>query len=523
MPHIAATGAAHYSATSTKLTPTTHRRWLTLLLLGCVASLCGNMVQASPLSPREDFHDITGNPNMRNSLQMPNLSESRGQTRRVACRRACWAMYITENGDCLKDTMCYQCYINCVTPPATVHVTTTSTTTTVPTLAANVERRQLQQQQQQQLQAQTQQSSKINKPIQETWMLHTVSMLQQDSLVLVDIAWDALNTPNQCLISWEVSGGGLMGNLLTESSIVQLSLWPDTKYRVKVTCKNKLTGFMSRSLPLNIDTSEAVMAHEQSSQHKTQAPNADATLISTTTIDSRTLPATKVAQQQPQQITNNAIEHNSNGNTKDIDADSSSHSNGYISDTDNAAVLPYDEHDDEHDQSVEALNKHTEFVFNWHSDNSDISLIEPIHKPDLSMLTMAVADMQKPFFFGLLSGTIMLVCVVLAYRCLLRRQRLAYEKSMLITDDAAHAVVSVPPAEVAMCFANNKAATRKAMEGGRHGCGATVGGRAGVGAGGALGATSLAYQRSDEEEEYERGAQEVCSNPAICSRNALKV
>lgn len=72
-------------------------------------------------------------------------------------------------------------------------------------------------------------------------MLHTVSMLQQDSLVLVDIAWDSLNTPNQCLISWEVSGGGLMGNLLTESSIVQLSLWPDTKYRVKVTCKNKVS------------------------------------------------------------------------------------------------------------------------------------------------------------------------------------------------------------------------------------------------------------------------------------------
>lgn len=66
-------------------------------------------------------------------------------------------------------------------------------------------------------------------------------MLQQGALVLVDVAWAPLNMPNQCLVTWEVSGGGLMGNLLTESSSVQLSLWPDTKYRVQVTCKNKVS------------------------------------------------------------------------------------------------------------------------------------------------------------------------------------------------------------------------------------------------------------------------------------------
>lgn len=283
---------------------------------------------------------------------------------------------------------------------------------------------------------------------------------------------------------------------------------------------------MSRSLPLNIDTAEAVLAHEPSGQQKTQAPNADGALISTTTIYSKIHAATKVEQQQAQQITNNALERNSNGNGDDVDSDSTSHSNSYIADIDNAAVLPYDERDDDHDQSVEALNRHTKFIFNWHSENSDISLIEPMHKPDLSMLTLAIADMQKPFYFGLLSGTIMLVCVVLAYRCFLQRRRLAYEKSMLISDEAAHAVVSVAPAEVAMRYANNKAAARKAMEGGRHGCCSAAAGCAcvGAGVGGALGATSLAYQRSsDEEDEYEHGAEEVCSNPAICSRNALKV
>lgn len=42
----------------------------------------------------------------------------------------------------------------------------------------------------------------------------------------------------------EVSGGGLIGNLLTQSSNVELSLWPETKYRVQVTCKNKVSDRM---------------------------------------------------------------------------------------------------------------------------------------------------------------------------------------------------------------------------------------------------------------------------------------
>ncbi|XP_004524094.3 uncharacterized protein LOC101461607, partial [Ceratitis capitata] len=416
------------------------------------------------------------------------------------------------------------CYLNCASPLISPTTTTTTTTTVATTMSIIVRQKQQQQQMQQ-----TQQTSKINKPIQETWTLHTVSMLQQDSLVLVDIAWDALNTPNQCLISWEVSGGGLMGNLLTESSTVQLSLWPDTKYRVKVTCKNKLTGFMSRSLPLSIDTSEAVNAHDHTGQHKTQSPNAEITSVSTTTVGTKIFTPYRHEQQQQfqsqQNIANNALEH-MNGGVNDEDTDISSHSNGYLADVDNAAVLPYDEHDNEEDQSAEALNKHTKFIFNWHSENSDISLIEPIHKPDLNMLQLAIDDVQKPFLFGLTAGTVMLGLVALALRCMLRRRRSALEKTMLITDDTIHAVVSVAPAEVAMRYANNKAAARKAVEGGKHGCGG--GGSGGVPAG-TLGATSLAYQRhSDEEEEVcerqrERGMEEVCSNPAICSRNALKV
>ncbi|EDS27278.1 conserved hypothetical protein [Culex quinquefasciatus] len=49
---------------------------------------------------------------------------------------------------------------------------------------------------------------------------------------------------HQCLVSWEISGGGLTGNLLTETAKVELSLWPNTKYHVHVTCRNKLSpGF----------------------------------------------------------------------------------------------------------------------------------------------------------------------------------------------------------------------------------------------------------------------------------------
>ncbi|ETN66765.1 hypothetical protein AND_001443, partial [Anopheles darlingi] len=44
---------------------------------------------------------------------------------------------------------------------------------------------------------------------------------------------------HQCLVSWEISGGGLTGNLLTETFKVELSLWPNTKYHVHVTCRNK--------------------------------------------------------------------------------------------------------------------------------------------------------------------------------------------------------------------------------------------------------------------------------------------
>lgn len=78
-------------------------------------------------------------------------------------------------------------------------------------------------------------------------------MIRDGSLTSADITWTSTNVPSQCLVTWEVSGGGLMGNLLTDTPDAQLSLWPDTKYRVQVTCKNKVrTVFCTITIcPLN--------------------------------------------------------------------------------------------------------------------------------------------------------------------------------------------------------------------------------------------------------------------------------
>jgi hypothetical protein len=82
-------------------------------------------------------------------------------------------------------------------------------------------------------------NAKINTNL-STWPLRIVTMTRNESLVNAEVAWHPLMAPHECLVTWEISGGGLKGNMLTETSNVQLSLWLDTKYRVQVTCKNKV-------------------------------------------------------------------------------------------------------------------------------------------------------------------------------------------------------------------------------------------------------------------------------------------
>lgn len=84
-------------------------------------------------------------------------------------------------------------------------------------------------------------TNKVNKSQLDVIKLKILSMVRDGSLTSADIAWKSINIPSQCLVTWEISGGGLMGNLLTDTPEVQLSLWPDSKYRVQVTCKNKVS------------------------------------------------------------------------------------------------------------------------------------------------------------------------------------------------------------------------------------------------------------------------------------------
>ncbi|XP_065091321.1 transmembrane protein fend-like [Ochlerotatus camptorhynchus] len=112
-----------------------------------------------------------------------------------------------------------------------------------------------------------------------------LQMTRNESLVTADVAWvnaaDSRPRTNrtqqqQCLVTWEVSGGGLMGNLLTESSTVQLSLWPETNYRVQVTCRNKQTETLVRSAPIVLNTSGATtMPHSHGKRPKSASEGDD--------------------------------------------------------------------------------------------------------------------------------------------------------------------------------------------------------------------------------------------------------
>lgn len=106
-------------------------------------------------------------------------------------------------------------------------------------------------------------------------------MVRESSLVSANIAWDAEKTPSECLVSWEVSGGGLVGNLLTQTSSVELSLWPDIKYRLQVTCKNRQTDEISRSLPMTLDTSQAMVVIDNPPASPSIHPNPINTIVGT--------------------------------------------------------------------------------------------------------------------------------------------------------------------------------------------------------------------------------------------------
>ncbi|KAL5242014.1 hypothetical protein ACI65C_009424, partial [Semiaphis heraclei] len=68
----------------------------------------------------------------------------------------------------------------------------------------------------------------------EVWNLREVSMIHQKVLVIAEVAWDARQVHRPAyLVTWEIDGGGLKGNLFTDTTCVTLSLWPDTAYLIQ--------------------------------------------------------------------------------------------------------------------------------------------------------------------------------------------------------------------------------------------------------------------------------------------------
>lgn len=86
-----------------------------------------------------------------------------------------------------------------------------------------------------------QQSKSHTTKSSDTFEVSVRSMIRDKSLTMADIVWYANdNEQHQCLVNWEIFGSGVVGNLLTDTHEAELSLWPDSKYQIQVTCKNKV-------------------------------------------------------------------------------------------------------------------------------------------------------------------------------------------------------------------------------------------------------------------------------------------
>ncbi|XP_055297537.1 uncharacterized protein LOC129566045 isoform X2 [Sitodiplosis mosellana] len=182
--------------------------------LGCCAILVICLVQLSLVQPV--FSGI-------------NHNEFLAQLKVPQCRKDCLDKFSTDDLACLQKLDCSICWNNCAPRSGAASVVETQSTELEKSEASDV------------------------------FELSVRSMVRDKSLTMADIAWYA-NDPaqHQCLVTWEIFGGGIMGNLLTDTHEAELSLWPDSKYHIQVTCKNKNTSKMSKSLPILIDTTTAL-------------------------------------------------------------------------------------------------------------------------------------------------------------------------------------------------------------------------------------------------------------------------
>ncbi|KAF5302774.1 hypothetical protein FQA39_LY01954 [Lamprigera yunnana] len=101
----------------------------------------------------------------------------------------------------------------------------------------------------------------------EPWVLREISLIHQKVLVIGEIAWEPKATRGVYLVTWEVDGGGLKGNLFTDSTCVTLSLWPDTIYHIQVELVSRTPGVENvKSEMMDLDTGRAQKVSTESQE-----------------------------------------------------------------------------------------------------------------------------------------------------------------------------------------------------------------------------------------------------------------
>ncbi|XP_022920572.1 uncharacterized protein [Onthophagus taurus] len=105
------------------------------------------------------------------------------------------------------------------------------------------------------------------------WTLREVSLIHQKVLVIGEIAWEPKTTRGIYLVTWEVDGGGLKGNLFTDSTCVTLSLWPDTVYHIQVELVSRTPGVENlKSEMMDLDTGRAQKVSTESQDDLNMIP-----------------------------------------------------------------------------------------------------------------------------------------------------------------------------------------------------------------------------------------------------------
>lgn len=176
---------------------------------------------------------------------------------------------------------------------------------------------------------------------------------------------------------------------------------------------------MSRSLPLAIDTTEAVTVAETytTSSLRTMSP------LIPSIQDSQPLQSTTVA-------------------TLPL---STMQETGSTDDVIDTNVIPY-----EYPQrSSDAKNSEGIFTFSWNSlrRNKDITSIEPLQSTNGDLLAI-LSSVHRPLLFGMTAGVVLLMFLLLFFACPLRHPRHTSDKAILIAEDFNVNHFSLGPAQM---------------------------------------------------------------------------